>query len=143
MGGGTAAETTAVRNANPENERDRQHHSQQQPPHGASHEHPTPLTPLLGGQGRQELHPVQRSVSRPELNRGSSRSELNRTSSKPELNRASSRPDLQRALSRHNMPRAGSQQDVGNPQEKQGFLQRATSGWGGVAAWPNLFCCEM
>ena len=120
MGGGSAAESTAARNATPETEHGRQHHSQQHTTHGASHEHPTPLTPLLGGKGRQELHPVQRSASRPELNRAPSR---------PELNRASSRPDLQRALSRHGMPRAGSQQDVGNSQEKQGFLQRATSGW--------------
>ena len=120
MAGGNAAETTAARNATPETERDRRHRLQQHTTHGASHEHPTPLTPLLGGGGHQQLHPVQRSASRPELNRASSR---------PELRRASSRPDLQRALSRHGMPRASSQQDVGNPQDKQGFLQRATSGW--------------
>eukprot|EP00891_Asterochloris_glomerata_P006788 jgi/Astpho2/6788/Aster-07232 len=120
MAGGNAAETTAARNATPETERDRRHRPQQHTTHGASHEHPTPLTPLLGGGGHQQLHPVQRSASRPELNRASSR---------PELRRASSRPDLQRALSRHGMPRASSQQDVGNPQDKQGFLQRATSGW--------------
>ena len=120
MGAHTAAGTTAARNATPETEPERQHHSQQPTTRGASHEHPTPLTPLLGGKGRQELHPVQRSASRPELNR---------TPSRPDLNRTFSRPDIQRALSRHGMTRAGSQQDVGNPQEKQGFLQRATSGW--------------